>query len=103
MISKNKSGIDTQIGQSGIFFSEGQKQRIGIARLFYFGREILFLDEFTSALDYENEKTILDEIIKIKKEKIIFLISHLDRVLDYSDKIIEIKEGEVKFIKDYEK
>ena len=54
------------VGQSGVFLSEGQKQRIGIARLLYFDKEIIFLDEFTSALDKINEELIIERITKLK-------------------------------------
>ena len=68
------------VGQSGVFLSEGQKQRIGIARLLYFDKEIIFLDEFTSALDKINEELIIERITKLKSDRIIFLISHSSKL-----------------------
>ena len=57
-------------------FLEGKKQRIALARAFYFNKEIIIMDESTNSLDNENEKIIIDEIKKISSEKTVIFISH---------------------------
>ena len=99
VIQSKKLGLNEMVGQSGVFLSEGQKQRIGIARLLYFDKEIIFLDEFTSALDKINEELIIERITKLKSDRIIFLISHSSKLLNYSDYILEINEGRINMSK----
>ena len=79
-----------QVGEDGSFLSGGQKQRIGIARALYFDKEILVLDEITSSLDSKNENIIIDNLNKIKKNKIIIICSHSKNVIDHCDYKIEL-------------
>ena len=85
----------TYIGEDGIRMSGGQKQRIGLARALYDDPEILILDEATSALDYETEATIINEIIKLKENKIIIMIAHRLNTLKNCDQIITIKDKKI--------
>ena len=78
------------VGEDGSFLSGGQKQRIGIARALYFDKELLILDEITSSLDSKNENIIIDNLNKIKKDKIIILCSHSKNVIDQCDYKIEL-------------
>lgn len=74
-----KSGYDTLLGrqfENGEELSMGQWQRIAIARALYSDAPILILDEPTGWLDAEAEKTFFENLLRIKNEKIIFLISH---------------------------
>jgi ATP-binding cassette subfamily B protein len=79
--------------------SEGQKQRLVIARALYKNPKILIFDEITSSLDSENEKYIIKEISKLKKNKTIILISHKKSSLLYCDKILELKNGKIRSVK----
>ena len=81
---------DKSFGDRGALLSGGQKQRIAIARAFYHDRDILILDEFTSQLDNETEKNILNYIEKIKTRKTIILISHNHDLLKNCDKVINL-------------
>lgn len=94
-VIKEKNGIEVEVGQDANKFSEGQKQRIGLARALYSDRPVMFLDEFTSALDKDNEMRILETLKNIKKDKIIIIISHSERVINFADEIIEIINGKV--------
>jgi len=86
---------NTYIGEDGVRISGGQKQRIGLARALYDDPELLILDEATSALDYETEASIINEITKLKKDKIIIMIAHRLNTLKNCDKIITIKNKKI--------
>ena len=78
--------------------SQGQKQRVGIARALYNNPEILILDEPTSSLDEKTEKKIIDIINQLKGKKTIFLISHKRENLKNCDKIISIKDKKIEIL-----
>ena len=84
---------NTIIGERGSKFSGGQQQRIGIARALYKNPEILILDEATNALDEKSEKEILNTVCNLKDNLTIILVSHKKTVLDFCDKVYEIKNG----------
>jgi ABC-type bacteriocin/lantibiotic exporter with double-glycine peptidase domain len=88
-------GINTHIGENGIKLSGGQRQRIAIARAFYHKREVLILDESTSALDERIEEEIINELKLLKKEITLLMIAHRHSSLKHCDKIIEIKNGKL--------
>lgn len=89
-LSKKLSTNSEILSELGKNISEGQKQRLGIARALYLDRQILFLDEFTSSLDLENEKKLISNILDFKKDKIIILIAHKKEILDICDEIIKL-------------
>lgn len=80
-------GLDTVIGEKGIGLSEGQVQRIAIARALISGSPVLLLDESTSALDSDTEKDVLTNI-KNLHEKTCIIVSHKQAAFDICDKII---------------
>ena len=82
-------GIDSPVGENGAFVSGGQRQRMGLARLFYFNNKIIVLDEATSALDYKTEASILEKIYSLGKEYTIIMISHRVETLKNCDVILE--------------
>ena len=88
-------GIDTIIGERGVRLSGGQRQRIALARAFYHGRNILVMDESTSALDSETEKEIVDEIQKFKGKKTIIVIAHRYSTIQYCDRIYKLENGSI--------
>ena len=94
-VSEMTDEINTQIGENGIKLSGGQKQRIALARAFYHEREVLILDESTSALDEKIEEEIINELKMLKKEITLIMIAHRLSTLKYCDKIIEIKNGKL--------
>ena len=75
----------------GSNISVGQRQRIAIARAIYHSNDILILDEATSNLDPLTEDFILKSLKKIKKDLLIFVITHKKRNLRYFDKLINLK------------
>jgi ABC-type bacteriocin/lantibiotic exporter with double-glycine peptidase domain len=94
-VSEMIDGINTQIGENGVKLSGGQKQRIALARAFYHEREVLILDESTSALDEKIEEEIINELKMLKKNITLIIISHRPSTLKYCDKILEIKNGKL--------
>lgn len=80
------------INEGGTNISGGQKQRIAIARALYKKPQILILDEFTSALDNENEELLLETIKKISNGKIIIIVSHKKSTLKICDELVELNK-----------
>ena len=92
-VSALENGIDTELKESGSGLSEGQMQRIAIARALYSDRPILLLDEVTSSLNEELEIKILENL-KNLTDKTVFLITHRKKALQFVDARIECKEIE---------
>ena len=95
MVNHLPDGIDTIIGERGVRLSGGQRQRIALARAFYHGRNILVMDESTSALDSETEKEIVDEIQKFKGKKTIIVIAHRFSTIQYCERIYKLENGSI--------
>lgn len=88
-------GIETNMGDKGVRLSGGQRQRVAIARAIFHQRELLLLDESTSALDAKTEKEVMDELIGLRKEKTIIAIAHRISTLKECNKIFRISNGEL--------
>jgi ATP-binding cassette subfamily B protein len=89
------SGYLTKIGKEGIGLSEGQKQRILIARAVYKNPEFLFFDEATSSLDTNNERIIMTNLNQFFKEKTVLIIAHRLSTVKNADQIIVLEQGKV--------
>ena len=85
IINNLPNGMNSNIGESGMKLSGGQRQRIGIARALYKSAPVLIFDESTSGLDLNSEEKILKNVIKLKQQKIIIMISHRKETLSYCD------------------
>lgn len=88
-------GFDTVVGERGLGLSEGQIQRIAIARAFLCDAPILLLDEATSALDECNEKGLIENIKKLN-DKTCIIISHRHRTIEMCDRIIEFNNKKLR-------
>ncbi len=88
-------GLNTNLGVAGVEMSGGQKQRLMIARALYKDPEILFLDEATSSLDANNERTIVENINRLGGGKTIVIAAHRLSTVRNADRIILIKEGRI--------
>ena len=97
--NKFKNKINYTINYSASNLSLGEKQRISIARGLFKGKKIIVLDEITSSLDRENERQVLDEIKKFKKNRLIIIISHKRSSLKICDQIYRIKDFSLKKVK----
>ena len=85
-------GLDTPCGEVGSGLSEGQAQRIAVARALLHPGSVLILDESTSALDAQTEKTLIENLHqKYHGSKTILFISHRPAAMEVADQVIEIK------------
>ena len=92
-ISSIKHGINSLVGVDGLSLSGGERQRVAIARAIYRNPEILFLDEFTSAIDNKTRSKILGHLFKFFKKKTIFFVTHDLNVAKKCDEIYLISNG----------
>ncbi len=87
-----ENGFDTQIGERGHGLSEGQVQRIAVARALCSDAPILLLDECTSALDNQTEERLLQNIAALKTKTVLF-ISHKNAAFSFCDTHLAIENG----------
>ena len=86
--------INFNVGESAVFISGGEKQKIALARALYKKFNILVLDEATSSLDNKNEEKIMNEIFNLKN-KTILIIAHRLSSIKNCDQILEFKDGSI--------
>lgn len=89
------NNYDILLGEKGSQISGGEAQRIGIARAIYKKSKILILDEFTSALDEENENKILEVLLKLKGKITVVLVTHKKKVLEICNKKVLMNNGKI--------
>lgn len=94
-IEKLPLGYNTKIGMEGNGVSQGQRQRILIARAVYKNPEYLFFDEATNALDTKNEKTIMENLMEFYKGKTVVICAHRLSTIRHADKIVVLNDGRV--------
>ena len=90
---KEKADAKVIVGSNGL--SQGQKQRLAIARALYRNPEILIFDEATSALDVKTENEITEMLKEFKGKKTIIAIAHRLSTLKICDRIVYLKNGEI--------
>ena len=95
LIKQLPQGVKTVIGENGVRLSGGQRQRIALARAFYHDKNILVMDESTSALDNDTEREIVDEIKLLKGNKTMIVIAHRITTLQHCDHIYQLEKGQV--------
>lgn len=84
-------GLDTQCFEAGGGLSEGQAQRIAIARALLRPGSILLLDEFSSALDVDTELMLMERLTARLPEHTMIFITHRDRIIDYCDSVLRMQ------------
>ena len=84
------NGIDTEIGEHAVKLSEGQAQRLAIARGVLHGGSILLLDEISSSLDPATEKTLLTRLFEASPDKTIILVTHRMEAADQCDERLDM-------------
>ncbi len=89
-------GINTRIGENGVYLSGGQRQKIAIARCLIRDSEIIIFDEATSVLDTDSESNLNNIILNYMNKKTLIIISHKFENIKNSDIIHFIEEGSIK-------
>jgi len=93
MVSGLPDGYETMVGESGISLSEGEKQRITIARALLRDAPILILDEPTSALDVETEALVMAAIEQLMQGRTTFIIAHRLSTVRSCDRVVVLRDG----------
>lgn len=101
-VQKLPDGIYHNIGESGVGFSEGQNQRLAIARAILRKTPILLMDEATSALDVATERKVLSNLMKKDTKRTCILTTHRPSVLSACDRVYRISDTKVTVINEAE-
>jgi len=88
-------GFNTMIGQEGVGLSQGQKQRILIARAVYKDPQFIFFDEATNALDANNEKVIMENLNEFFKGRTVVVVAHRLSTVKNADQIVVLEKGSI--------
>jgi ATP-binding cassette subfamily B protein len=91
-ISTLPAGYDTPVGENGVFFSGGQKQRLSLARAILKQAKIILLDEATSALDSESEQHIQFAVRELSPGRTIVMIAHRPETIASADVVIDLNK-----------
>jgi len=103
MILQMPNGYNTYLKSNGAILSQGQKQKIAIARALYKQPKLIILDEPNSNLDDKGEIALIKALLSLKNKSTIIFISHKMSLLNITDKILYIKDGEIKLFDTKEK
>ena len=91
-VSKMPKGIHTVLGEDNFGLSEGQAQRIAIARAVLSDSPVILLDESTSAIDLQTEKQLLENIKSLSKKKTCILITHKTSVMEICSRVYSVAD-----------
>jgi ATP-binding cassette subfamily B protein/subfamily B ATP-binding cassette protein MsbA len=94
-LARLPEGLDTVVGEQGATVSDGERQRITIARAILRDAPILILDEPTSALDAETEALIIAALRELMRGRTTFVIAHRLSTVRHADQIIVLRDGKV--------
>lgn len=86
---------NTLIGQDGVGLSQGQKQRILIARAVYKNPDYIFLDEATNALDANNERAIVENLMEFYRGKTVVVVAHRLSTVKHADQLLVVEKGRI--------
>ena len=92
-VSELPLGINTEISEKGVNFSEGQIQRMSIARAILRDAPIIVMDEATSALDAETEEKVLGNMMKAYPNRTCIITTHRPSMLNYCNRVYRLNES----------
>lgn len=95
IIAKLPKGIDTIIGQKGVYLSGGEQQRLALARAILKNAPVIVLDEATAFTDSENEAAIQKAFTHLTKDKTVLMIAHRLSTIKNADMILVMENGEI--------
>ena len=95
LVENLTEGLDTEIGEKGTCLSDGEKQRLALARLWFQTPELVILDEATSAMDNLTEENVMKSVMQKLKDKTVIAIAHRLNSISGFDRIILFKEGKI--------
>ena len=95
-IMSKEYGYQTKLSELGDSLSMGEKQRITLARMFLFDRDVMLFDEPSSNLDHYNESLILKSIVEHCQDKTVIIVSHRASTLRICDRIVRLEEGSLR-------
>ena len=101
-VEKLDGGMDTEVRERGTRFSEGQKQRLSIARALLADAPVMILDEATSALDVATERRVLRRIIKKEPHRTVIVAAHRPSVFSMCSRVYKVGEGKVREVDEEE-
>ena len=94
-VEKLEHGMDTEVRERGTRFSEGQKQRLSIARALLADAPVMILDEATSALDVATERRVLRSIIKKEPNRTVIVAAHRPSVFSMCSRVYKVGNGRI--------
>lgn len=94
-IEEQPFGLKTKIGTAGKGISQGQKQRLLIARAVYKDPHYIFFDEATNALDANNERVIIDNLTSFFKNRTVIVVAHRLSTVSHADNIVVLERGHI--------
>ena len=95
-VAQLPEGLDASLGEHGSGLSEGQIQRLALARALFSRRPVLLLDESTSALDEQTERNVLENL-RTMTDHTVLLVTHRPRACEICDRILQLGENETNF------
>jgi ABC-type multidrug transport system fused ATPase/permease subunit len=90
-VEKESLGMHTRVGDNGVLFSGGERQRIGLARAVLRGAAVLLLDEATSALDEKTERQVLQNLSN--SGMTILAVSHRSQIQSFAGRVVRLQSG----------
>ena len=92
---ESREGLDSEVGERGLRFSGGQRQRLGLARALFTDPSLLVLDEATSALDAETEQAVSQAIDELGSNVTRITIAHRLATVMHADKVVYLDGGRI--------